>query len=103
SPKAAIPDRWGALEAMSFERQSVEKTDKGERWRGTGEIVELTAHTLCVAAGTSPNTIYEREYPGTFALDRRGFFASHRAERAADGTVRMVPASDGSGFFTSYV
>ena len=29
------------------------------------------ARTVCVAAGTSPNVTYEKEYPGTFQLDDR--------------------------------
>ncbi|MSP62086.1 MAG: pyridine nucleotide-disulfide oxidoreductase [Myxococcales bacterium] len=96
APKAAIPDEHGALRAVTFERQA----EENGKWRGTGEIVELPARTLCVAAGTSPNTIYEKERPGTFQLDRKGFFAPHRATRQADGTVRLDP--DASGFFTSY-
>ena len=96
APRAAVPDRYGALQAVTFERQSVE----GGKWRATGEIVELPARTLCVAAGTSPNTIYEKERPGTFVLDKRGYFAPHKAVRADDGSITLV--SDPSGFFTSY-
>ena len=56
---------------------------------------------MCVAAGTSPNTIYEKERPGAFKLDRKGFFAPHRAERGADGAIALVP--DPAGFFTSFL
>src|SRR5262249_33894814 len=55
NPKAAIPDEDGALRALAFQMPD-------------GRIVELPARTLCVAAGTSPNTIYEKEHPGTFQL-----------------------------------
>jgi NADPH-dependent glutamate synthase beta subunit-like oxidoreductase/NAD(P)H-flavin reductase len=96
APKAALRDEHGALRAVTFERQAVE----GTRWRATGEIIEMHARTMCVAAGTSPNTIYEKERPGTFQLDKRGFFAPHRAELDASGGVRLVPDPD--GFFTSY-
>ena len=35
-----------------------------------------------VAAGTSPNVIYEKEHPGTFKLDKYGqFFQSFAAIR----------------------
>ena len=88
SPKAAIPDAFGALEKLVFQRAN-------------GLSLELPARTLCVAAGTSPNTIYEKEHPGTFALDKRGFFAGHRALTADDGSVSVEPAAE--GFFTSYI
>src|SRR5581483_6430070 len=88
APKRAVPDSWGALAAMTFERQSV---DENGKWKATGEIIELPARTLCVAAGTSPNTIYEKERPGTFKVDRKGFFAPHKAVRGEDGSLRLEP------------
>ena len=97
SPIAAVPDDTGAVKAMRFTRQAV---DEAGKWRDTGEVVELPARTVCIAAGTSPNTIYEREFPGTFALDKRGFFAPHRVE-GEGATQKLV--SDPTGFFTSYV
>jgi NADPH-dependent glutamate synthase beta subunit-like oxidoreductase/NAD(P)H-flavin reductase len=88
SPIKAIADEHGAVAAMLF-------------GKADGRRVELPAHTVCVAAGTSPNTIYEKELPGTFALDRKGFFAPHRAHRGDDGRVTLEP--DPAGFFTSYL
>ena len=85
SPIAAIPDAHGALRAMTFK--------KGD------QLIELPARTVCIAAGTSPNTIYEKEFPGTFKLDKKGFFAPHRA-RSENGRVVLEPTAD--GFFTSY-
>ncbi len=32
-----------------------------EKFEKTGEMHEFPAHTVCVAAGTSPNVIYEKE------------------------------------------
>jgi NADPH-dependent glutamate synthase beta subunit-like oxidoreductase/NAD(P)H-flavin reductase len=99
SPVAAHPDAFGAVEAMTFERQRIE----GGKLVGTGELVRLPARTVCIAAGTSPNTTYEKEYPGTFALDERsGYFLSHRAVVAASGEVTLEPDPGGAGFFTSY-
>ncbi len=97
SPKAALTDEFGALRAVTFERQQ----QVGERFVGTGELIELAAKTLCVAAGTSPNTMYEKEHPGTALLGRGGYFAPHRAERDASGELRL--SADPSGFFTSYL
>jgi NADPH-dependent glutamate synthase beta subunit-like oxidoreductase/NAD(P)H-flavin reductase len=95
SPVECVPDRWGKVQAVRFERQSL----VDGKLRGTGELVELPARSVMVAAGTHPNVIYEREYPGTFALDKWGeFFVAHRY---AEG--RLVPAAPGvPGFFTSY-
>ncbi len=85
-PVEAVPDRFGALEAVVF---------KG----ADGREIRLPARNLLVAAGTSPNTIYEKERPGTLALDaKRQFFKAHKV---VDG--KAVPAAPGeSGFFTSY-
>ena len=96
SPKVALTDAFGALRAVQFERQA----QNGERYSGTGEVVELAARTLCIAAGTSPNTMYEKEHPGTASLGRGGFFAPHRADWR-DSQLALVP--DANGFFTSYL
>jgi len=85
TPLKAIPDEYGALQSMTFKKGDV--------------TVELPARTVCVAAGTSPNTIYEKEFPGTFKLDKKGFFAPHKARRDGDSVV-LEPAFE--GFFTSY-
>jgi len=67
---------------------------------GPSGPVELPARTVLVAAGTSPNVIYEKERPRTFELDaKKRFFQGFRAENA-DGGLTLVP--DPGGFFTSY-
>ena len=104
APKAALIDKYGALRAVTFERQKVE----GGKWIATGEIIELPARTMCVAAGTSPNTIYEKEHPGTFVLGKGGYFAPHRIDFVetsdAGGSTqrRPKPVASPGGFFTSY-
>jgi len=91
SPTEAVIDELGAVKALRFSRKD-------------GSIVELPARTVCVAAGTSPNVTYEKEYPGTFLLDdKRQFFRAHKAVRGADGKVVVEPTQDTrQGFFTSY-
>ena len=70
------------------------------RMVGPSGPVELPARTVLVAAGTSPNIIYEKERPHTFQLDsKKRFFQGFRAERA-NGALSLVP--DPGGFFTSY-
>jgi NAD(P)H-flavin reductase len=70
----------------------------------TGEMVTFPARTVCVAAGTSPNVIYEKEKPGTFKLDEwRQFFQPFRLEKNGDGRLHLVECQKGeTGFFTSY-
>jgi len=91
APLACVPDARGALSGVEFETAS-------------GEKVTLPARTLFVAAGTSPNVTYERERPGSFAIDpkTKGFQAFKAVHD--DGTLRLEPASgEEVGFFTSYL
>ncbi|HEY8432566.1 MAG TPA: FAD-dependent oxidoreductase [Sandaracinaceae bacterium] len=98
APVEAHADEHGAVEAVTFERQAL---GEDGALRGTGELVRLPARSVFVAAGTKPNVTYEREHPGTFLLDDRGFFANHEARAGEDG-IELVPAG-GDGFFTSYL
>ncbi len=75
-PSEAVPDEHGKLAAVRFQRS------------GSGETVELPARTLLVAAGTTPNITYAKEYPDAFALDaKKRFFAAppRRSARTAAG------------------
>jgi len=99
SPVECLKDTWGKVQATAFERQQV----VNGKYRGTGEIIELPARSVMVAAGTHPNVIYEREHPGTFLLDKDGeFFQGFRLEQA-EGKRKLLPTREGeTGFFTSY-
>ncbi|HYT89591.1 MAG TPA: hypothetical protein VEL76_12865, partial [Gemmataceae bacterium] len=56
-----------------------------------------------IAAGTHPNTTYEREHPGTFQLDDKGEFYRGYKFQKTGGVRQLVPAEPGEiGFFTSY-
>ena len=102
NPAEAVPDEYGAVKAIIFERlKYVGETGKFEN---TSEMVEFPARTVCVAAGTSPNVIYEKENPGTFKLDEwRQFFLPHRLMKNGDGIFHPTPIEKGeAGFFTSY-
>jgi NADPH-dependent glutamate synthase beta subunit-like oxidoreductase/NAD(P)H-flavin reductase len=104
SPVEAIPDARGAVSAIRFERMV---TREG-KLKGSGELFELPARTVCVAAGTSPNVTYEKEYPGTFQLDahQEYFQGFELVEAGDDFELRPMPASEDLaarvGFFTSY-
>ncbi len=102
SPTEAVPDEYGAVSALVFEKQDYDaETGKFSR---ANDFVTLPARTVCVAAGTSPNVIYEKEKPGTFKLDEwRQFFQPFRLEKNGDGKFHAVEAGkDETGFFTSY-
>ncbi|MGE5361090.1 MAG: FAD-dependent oxidoreductase [Bacteroidales bacterium] len=97
NPEEAVPDQFGHVKAVRFRRQAL---DNG-KWTELDDLVELPARSLLVAAGTSPNVTYEKEYPGTFALDdKRRFFRAHDAVPDGAGGFRLEPSRD--GFFTSY-
>ncbi|HEY4013689.1 MAG TPA: FAD-dependent oxidoreductase [Polyangiaceae bacterium] len=90
------------LEALLDERHHV----KGLRFqRADGTTLDLPARTVCVAAGTSPNVIYEKEYPGTFELDdRKQYFRPYVAKRDDAGQLVLERAkTPAEGFFTSYL
>jgi NADPH-dependent glutamate synthase beta subunit-like oxidoreductase/NAD(P)H-flavin reductase len=95
-------EHMAPLEALLDEREHV----RGVRFqREDGTTVDLPARTVCVAAGTSPNVIYEKEYPGTFALDdRKQYFRPHVARLDERGAVVVERAARPvDGFFTSYL
>ena len=57
--------------------------------------VELPARTVLVAAGTAPNVTYEKEHPGSFALDGKArFFKGFAAVPAGAGGVHPRARSE---------
>jgi NADPH-dependent glutamate synthase beta subunit-like oxidoreductase/NAD(P)H-flavin reductase len=102
SPHEAVADEHGAVKELVFERMRMDALTG--KWSETGELITLSARTVCVAAGTSPNIIYEKERAGTFLLDEWSqFFAPHKVESNGDGSPHVVPAQKGErAFFTSY-
>ena len=68
---------------MTFER--LLKNEAG-KWVSSGETFKIPARTVMVAAGTIPNVMYEREYPGTFKMDKWNEFYKGFALRV-NGTV----------------
>ena len=91
-PDEAVADEHGKLRAVRFLRG------------GSGEVVELPARTLLVAAGTTPNITYAKEFPDSLPLDaKRRFFAPHRAVAEGDGFKLVpAPAEDEGAFFTGF-
>jgi len=98
-PIHAEVDEHGHVSALLCRRMH----QKEGRWLATGEEVRLPARAIFIAAGTVPNTIYEREYPNTFRLEGNNFLphVQHR-----EGLQPVEPAdhckSAEFGPFTSY-
>jgi NADPH-dependent glutamate synthase beta subunit-like oxidoreductase/NAD(P)H-flavin reductase len=98
SPVEAVADEYGHVQSLLFEKQIVEDG----RWKDSGTIVELPARSVMIAAGTSPNVIYEKEHPGTFKLDQwKQFFQSHGLGEGLE-LIQDDDATKQRGFFTSY-
>jgi len=87
NPVEAIGDEYGAIKEMTFKRKN------------NPELHTMKAKSVMVAAGTSPNIIYEKEYPGTFDLDDDNYFFKAYKFSGTD----LIPAGKNEkGFFTSY-
>ncbi|HEX2834025.1 MAG TPA: FAD-dependent oxidoreductase [Thermoanaerobaculia bacterium] len=98
SPVEAVADAFGHVSSLLFEKQIVEDG----RWKDSGEIVELGARTVMIAAGTAPNVIYEKEHPHTFKLDKwKQFFQSYTLGETRE-LIEDDEAARTRGFFTSY-
>jgi len=98
SPVEAVPDENGHVKSLLFEKQIVEDG----RWKDSGQIVELPARSVMVAAGTSPNVIYEKEHPGTFKLDKWKQFFQGFAMSVGPELIEVEDPARENGFFTSY-
>jgi NADPH-dependent glutamate synthase beta subunit-like oxidoreductase/NAD(P)H-flavin reductase len=99
NPVECIPDRHGAVAEIRCEYQVLQDG----RWKSSGEFVTLPARAVMIAAGTHPNTTYNREHPGTFKLDDKGeFYRGHKFQNTG-GVKQLVPVGRSEiGFFTSY-
>jgi NADPH-dependent glutamate synthase beta subunit-like oxidoreductase/NAD(P)H-flavin reductase len=98
SPVEAVSDEFGHVQSLLFEKQIVEDG----RWKDSGTIVELPARTVMIAAGTSPNVIYEKEHGGTFKLDKWNQFFQSYSLGPDNELIEDDEAASDRGFFTSY-
>jgi NADPH-dependent glutamate synthase beta subunit-like oxidoreductase/NAD(P)H-flavin reductase len=87
NPLVAIADDYGHLCAMRFEKSAADAPATG-----AGGKVDVPLRSLYVAAGTSPNTIYEQEHPGTFKMD--GKFFQRYEPRWSDREITLEPMND---------
>ena len=64
SPVEAIPDQYQHLQAVMFDKLQ----EKDGKWQKKTDL-QVHLRSLFIAAGTSPNTIYESEHPDSFEMD----------------------------------
>lgn len=106
SPVEVIPDKFGAVEKIVFEKQiaATDPETNRTKFSDSGELQTVRAKSVMVAAGTSPNIIYEKEYPGTFELDeKKYFFKPFTFVKNENGQDTLKAAGkEETGFFTSY-
>jgi NADPH-dependent glutamate synthase beta subunit-like oxidoreductase/NAD(P)H-flavin reductase len=87
SPLEALEDQYGHLRAVRFEQLQ----EQEGRWSKSAEL-EISLKSLFVAAGTSPNTIYESEHPDTFQMDKK-FYQRHELDWTGGEPV-LLPMHD---------
>jgi len=100
NPTEAVLDKYGSLEKVKFFKQEIVEG----KWKDVGEEIELESRSMFIAAGTSPNIVYEKEFPGTFELDKwKYFFQSFKFEKSSVTQSNLQQVEEGEcGFFTSY-
>jgi hypothetical protein len=104
NPYGVEVDAYGAAQALQLTKLAFDP-EMG-KMQPTGEMVELPARTILVAAGTQPNTVLGREDPDNVVLDGKYFQAVDeegnpvRPERSAKPGIARVLMSvrpDGRG------
>ena len=89
SPHEAIADEYGALKAVNFDLL----TEKEGRWVDENNALDVPLRSLFIAAGTSPNTIYEQEFPYTFRMKDK-FFQRYEPQWNGSDLPELVPMDD---------
>ena len=85
SPLEAFEDQHGHLRGVRFEKLSLTEG----RWVRAAEV-DIPLKSLFVAAGTSPNTIYESEHPDSFVMDRKFYQRFEPAEEECEVRLQKV-------------
>lgn len=89
SPLEALEDEYGALKSVKFSKLS----ENDGVWHKSDEEIEVPLKSMFIAAGTSPNTIYQQEFPSTFNMDKK-YFQRYEPEWSDADLPEMVPMAD---------
>ena len=87
SPLEAIEDEMGHIKAVKFEKLELVEG----KWT-RAKTLDVPLRSLFVAAGTSPNTIYESEHPDSFTMDKK-FYQRYEPEWN-DAEMKLVETHD---------
>ncbi len=99
-PVRAVLDRFKHVEALVCRRRV---RDEQGKWTATNEEVTLPACAIFVAAGATPNTIYEREHPETFAMQGDHFQPYQEQDHSLHQVEHTAHCKEAVfGPFTSY-
>ncbi len=99
-PLSANLDRFGHVESVVYRRR--ERSASGQ-WLTTAEELTLPARAVFIAAGATPNTIYEREHPNSFAMQGQHFLPHlDDVGQLQPIDVAAHPKEPAFGAFTSY-
>ncbi len=90
NPLEAMEDAYGHLQSVRFEQLELQ----GERWQKKSDL-EVPLRSLFVAAGTSPNTIYESEHPDSFVMDKK--FYQRYEPSSFESMPTLVQMNDETG------
>ncbi|MCF6250100.1 MAG: pyridine nucleotide-disulfide oxidoreductase [Methylococcaceae bacterium] len=88
SPVAAITDQYQHLQAVKFD-QLLEQDGK---WQKQTDL-QINLRSLFIAAGTSPNTIYESEHPDSFEMDGK-FYQRFEPDWIQNESPELVAKDD---------
>lgn len=88
SPLEAVADEYGHLAAVKFQKLA----ESDGRWQASDETLEVPLRSLMVAAGTSPNTLYEEEHPDTFEM--QGKYYRPFVPQWVDEVPELKPVED---------
>ena len=89
NPLEAVADEYQALRAVKFEKLAA----KEGKWVSEGHEIEVPLRSLFIAAGTSPNTIYEQEHPYSFRMAEK-FFQRYEPHWEGSELPELVPMDD---------
>lgn len=89
NPVEAVADKYDALKAVRFDSM----VEKNGSWHSMDNLVTVPLRSLFIAAGTSPNTIYEQEFPYSFRMDGK-FFQRYEPDFKDTGSPALVATDD---------
>lgn len=102
SPVEAIADKYQHLQAVKFDKLQ----EQDGKWQQQTKL-QVNLRSLFIAAGTSPNTIYESEHPDSFEMDGK-FYQRYEPDWGEIKTVLIaeddtrIPKIGKPAPFTSY-